>query len=130
MSSKRYYDESYKYHDNWCNFLVEQGLGPDEMAQAQAQAAAEAERAEQEELALQSTGAQLAQFASMVKKLGVESPNEAKASLNAVFGEFNDLITQEDDVMTFINDLSDDIGLTGTRLQRSMNEQEINNGSN
>ena len=104
MSSKRYYDESYKYHDNWCNFLVEQGLAPDEMAQAQ--------------------------FASMVKKLGVESPNEAKASLNAVFGEFNDLITQEDDVMTFINDLSDDIGLTGTRLQRNMNEQEINNGSN
>ena len=49
MSSKRYYDESYKYHDNWCNFLVEQGLAPDEMAQAQAQAAAEAERAEQEE---------------------------------------------------------------------------------
>ena len=38
MSSKRYYNESYKYHNNWYSFLNEQGGEADMAAQAAAQA--------------------------------------------------------------------------------------------
>ena len=124
MSLKCYYNESYGFFENWHGFLNEQtGEDPDAVAAAAEQAEAEAMRAQQEEQALLSVGPQLGQFLSMIKKLGPLNTNAAKASIAAVFGEIDDLATQEDSVEVFLNDLGGAINLTGTKLQRNMPKQ-------
>ena len=123
MSSKCYYDESYDFHEIWYKFLNEQAEDPAAAAAAAEQAEMEAMRAQQEEQALLSAGPQLGQFLSIIKKLGPLNTNAARASIAAVFGEIDDLATQEDSVEVFLNDLGGAINLTGTKLQRNMPKQ-------
>jgi small-conductance mechanosensitive channel len=120
MSSKRYYNESYKYHDNWCDFLNEQGGEAAMAAQAAQQAEAEAQRAAQEEEALLGSGAQLGQLLTILNKLGPLNTNAAKSAISALTGELDDLVTQEDSVQQFLMDLGSAVNLAGTKLQRNM----------
>lgn len=118
MSSKSYYNESYRYHDSWCNFLVEQGPPGDDVAQAQMQAqqAAEEERMKQE--ALLGLGQGAGQLFSIIEKLGAENINLAKKAISGLSRELNDLATREDNVETFIEDITRVINGAATDLGR------------
>lgn len=119
MSSKRFYDESYDYFDNWHQFLNEQNKNVEAAAQQAAAAEAEAQRAAQEEQALLGTGPQLGQFLTIIKKLGPLNTNAARAAISALTGELDDLATQEDSVESFLSDLGGAINLAGIKLQRN-----------
>ena len=114
MSLKHYYNESYRYHDNWCNFLVEQGGA--EQAQMQAQQAAEQERMKQE--ALLSLGEGAGQLFTIIEQLGAENINLAKKAISGLSRELNDLATREDNVETFIEDITRVINGAATDLGR------------
>ena len=128
MSSKRYYDESYTYHDNWCSFLNEQNDAAMMMQQAaadQERAEMEAQQREQEIMAVrQNAGPAFAEFATMLLQLGQQGgergSQRANIHINDMEMYMHKFANQEIGVEEFLKNINDELGQTGQSLQRVM----------
>ena len=125
MSSKRYYNESYTYHDNWCNFLNEQNdaaMMQQSAAADQERAAAEAQQKEQEIMAVrQSAGPAFAEFATMLLQLGQSGGSGAQRAnvhIRDMSMYMHKFANQEIGVEDFLKHLNDELGQTGQSLQK------------
>jgi len=126
MSSKRYYDESYSYHDNWCKFLNEQSGTEDvsqQIAADEARAQAAAEQEQMQIMALrQSAAPAFAEFVTIIFQLGRlpgdEGSERADIGINDVSRALSRLAHQEIDVQEFLTTLSREVQDVGRDLQR------------
>ena len=126
MSSKRYYDESYNYFENWYGFLNEQ----EEAAGLAQQAAAEQERAEMEAkqreqkiMAIrQNAGPAFAEFATLLLQLGEDGGDkgseQADLHIRDMGSIMSDLAHREIGVEEFLKDINDELQQTGKSLQK------------
>jgi len=126
MSSKRYYDESYNYFENWYGFLNEQ----EEAAGLAQQAAAEQERAEMEAkqreqkiMAIrQNAGPAFAEFATLLLQLGEDGGDkgseQADLHIRDMGSIMSDLAHREEGVEEFLKDINDELQQTGKSLQK------------
>ena len=120
MSSKRYYDESYSYHDNWCSFLNEQG----DPAAAQAAAAQAAQQKQAEvEMVRNNGGAALAEFAAMMLQAGDAGDAGAEVADKHIL-RIDDILSalahKEILAQDFIAKLGNEVGSTGKDIQGAM----------
>jgi hypothetical protein len=120
MSSKRYYDESYSYHDNWCSFLNEQG----DPAAAQAAAAQAAQQKEAEVAAAQIQGGEMAgeliKQALLAGDAGDAGGRVADVHIRRFADDMSDLAHKEISIGDFLTQLGQEVGDTGKDIQGAM----------
>jgi len=125
MSSKRYYDESYDYFENWYDFLNEQN----EVAAMAQQAAADQARAEQEAaqreqqiMAIrQNAGPAFAEFVTMLLQLGEgggeKGAQKADTHIRDMALYMSKFANQEMGVEDFLKNINNELQQAGKSLQ-------------